>query len=93
MKNPTVDSLAEALYEGRPVLRNLAEEMARQHGKAEALSFFSLMGEDVQWFWKDIARRIIKHSSCWEKNEGCMCILNEEESNRLRVLRLAEEKG
>ena len=36
----SVETLAQALYEGFPTLYNLAEEMARQYGKAEALSFF-----------------------------------------------------
>jgi hypothetical protein len=54
----TLSQLAEALYEGTPHLQNLAEKLARQHGKAGALSFFGLMGDDVQnhphlYIWKD----------------------------------------
>jgi len=92
MAKHTVDSLAEALYEGKPTLSNLAEEMARQYGKAGALSFFSMMGEDVQWFWRDIARRIIEHSKEWEGNNGCACVLSKKESARLREARLMSEK-
>lgn len=84
----SIDSLAKALYEGLPSLQNLAEEMACQYGKAEALSFFEMMGEDVQFFWKDIAWQIIEHSKKWQKNQGSACILSEKESKRLRKLRL-----
>lgn len=78
----TIDTLAEALYEGQPSLENLAEEMARQHGRAEALSFFGLMGKDVQFFWRDIARRIIEHSKEWLPNQ-----LSDREHERLREMR------
>lgn len=84
--------LADALYEGKATLTNLAEEMARQYGKAEALSFFSLMGEEVQFFWCDIARQIINHSKEWESNKGPCCVLSEKETARLRALRLKYEK-
>lgn len=88
----TINSLAKALYEGLPSLQNLAEEMARQHGKAGALSFFELMGEDVQSFWKDIARRIIEHSKEWEPNQGSACILSERERKRLYKMRLVKKE-
>jgi hypothetical protein len=88
MPEHTIETLAEALYEGRPSLQNLAESMARQYGKAGALSFFGMMGEDVQFFWKDIARQIIEHSKEWQENEGCACVLSEKEHKRLRNLRL-----
>ena len=87
MAKHDIDSLAKALYEGLSTLQNLAEEMARQYGKAEALTFYDMMGEDVQFFWKDIAHRIIEHSTEWEKNEGCACILSKKESRRLKELR------
>lgn len=83
----TIEILARALYEGSPTLSNLAESMARQHGKASALSFFELMGENVQFFWKDIAKQIIKHSEEWEKNEGSGCILSKKEQARLSHMR------
>lgn len=86
MAEHTIESLANALYEGLPSLHNLAESMARQHGKAGALSFFGLMEKDVQFFWKDIARQIIEHSREWEENEGCCCILSEKERTRLTKL-------
>lgn len=89
MAKHTIETLADALYEGKPSLQNLAEEMARQHGKAGALSFFSLMDEDVQFFWKDIARRIIEHSREWQENEGSCCVLSEKEQERLKQLRLS----
>ena len=81
-----VDTLADALYEGKSILNNLAEEMARQHGQAGALSFFSLMGEEVQWFWKNIAKQIIEHSKEWLPNDGCCCVLSDRERKRLRMM-------
>lgn len=93
MAQMTLWELANALYEGMPALSNLAESMARQYGKAGALSFFSMMGEDVQFFWCDIARQIINHSKEWEKNEGSACCLSEKEQSRLRTARLAFEEA
>jgi hypothetical protein len=87
----TARSLANALYEGLPTLSNLAETLARQYGKAGALSFFDMMGPDVQWFWEDIARQIIAHSKEWEENNGCACILSKKESERLRTARMKWE--
>lgn len=87
----TVDQLAEALYEGTPHLQNLAEKLARQHGKAGALTFYGLMSDDVRNFWRGIARQLIDHSANWEPNEGCACILSQEERARLSALpRVAE---
>lgn len=82
----TIDQLAEALYEGTPHLQNLAEKLARQHGKAGALSFYGLMGDDVQNFWRGIAKQIIDHASEWEANEGSGCILSDTERARLKTL-------
>lgn len=82
----TVSQLAEALYEGTPHLQNLAEKLARQHGKASALSFFALMGDDVQNFWRSIAKQIIDHAAEWEQNQGSACILSERERTRLKSL-------
>jgi len=82
----TVDQLAEALYEGTPHLQNLAEKLARQHGKAGALSFYGMMGDDVRNFWRGIAKQLIEHASEWEKNEGSGCILSEKERARLHSL-------
>lgn len=79
----TIDTLAEALYEGSPSLQNLAEILARQYGNAGALSYFSLMSQEVKFFWKDIARQIIEHSKEWEENRGGACILSKKESQRL----------
>jgi tRNA(Ile2) C34 agmatinyltransferase TiaS len=94
----SVETLAEALYEEFPNLHNLAEEMARQYGKADALSFYHLMGDEVQFFWKDIAKQIIEHAKEWEKNEGSCCVLSEKERTRLTKLQfyrksLAEQRG
>lgn len=82
----TISQLAEALYEGTPHLQNLAEKLARQHGKAGALSFFGLMGDDVQNFWRGIAKQIIDHAAEWEENRGSACVLSEAESERLKLL-------
>lgn len=82
----TVEQLAEALYEGLPHLQNLAEKLARQHGKAGALSFYGLMGDDVQNFWRGIAKQLIDHAAQWQENEGSGCILSEQERTRLRGL-------
>ena len=87
MAKHTLLSLAEALYEGLPTLSNLAEEMARQYGKAGALSFFNMMGEDVQFFWCGIARQIIEHSKEWEANQNSACVLSKKERERLRNAR------
>ena len=93
MTEHTIDTLANALYEGHSSLENLAECMAKQHGKADALSFFGMMDEDVQFFWKDIARQIIEHSKEWKENEGSCCVLSEKESKRLASLRLSKERN
>ena len=83
----TINTLARDLYEGLPSLSNLAEKMAREHGQASALSFFELMGENIQFFWRDIARQIIEHSKEWQKNNGSFCVLSEKETKRLKELR------
>jgi hypothetical protein len=82
----TVDQLAEALYEGTPHLQNLAEKLARHHGKAGALSFYGLMGDDVQNFWRGIAQQLIDHAQEWETNSGSSCVLSDKERDRLRAL-------
>ena len=82
----TVKQLAEALYEGTQHVRNLAEKLARQHGKASALTFFNMMGEDIQNFWMGIAQQIIDHSKHWLENNGCACVLDNEESKRIEKL-------
>jgi hypothetical protein len=80
------DSLAEALYEGTPHLRNLAETLARTHGRAEALTFYRMQGQDVQKFWRRIARLLIEHSTEWEPNQGSGCVLSKREVKRLSAL-------
>jgi hypothetical protein len=82
----SVGELACALYEGMPVLSNLAESLARTHGKAEALTFFDMMGDDVRNFWFGIAKQMIDHASEWEVNEGSACVLSEREQARLKAL-------
>ena len=82
----TVDQLAEALYEGMPHLQNLAEKLARQHGKAGALTFYGMMSDDVQNFWRGIAKQMIDHSAQWQKNEGSACMLSDQERARLKTL-------
>lgn len=81
-----IDELAEALYEGKPTLHNLAEELAREHGKASALSFFGLMGDNVQNFWRGIAKQLIDHAKEWEPNVGSGCVLSQKELKRIREL-------
>lgn len=82
----TIEQLAEALYEGTPHLQNLAEKLARQHGNAGALSFYHLMGDDVQNFWRGIAKQLVEHAAEWEANKGSSCTLSERERNRLKAL-------
>lgn len=82
----TVDELACALYEGTPHLQNLAEKLARQHGKAGALTFYDMMGDDVRNFWRRIAAQLIAHARHWEANDGSCCVLDEEETARLKSL-------
>ncbi len=82
----TISQLAEALYEGTPHLQNLAEKLARQHGQAGALSFYGLMGDDVQNFWRGIAKQIIDHAAEWGGNEGSACVLSDRERARLKGL-------
>lgn len=82
----TTHELANAMYEGVQHVQNLAEKCARNYGKAGALSFFGLMGEDVQNFWRHIAKQIIDHSKEWESNEGSGCVLSERERQRLKAL-------
>lgn len=82
----TLDELACALYEGKFQLGNLAENLARQHGKAEALTFYGMMGQDVQNFWRGIAKQLIDHAKEWQANEGSACVLSGRENERLREL-------
>lgn len=82
----TVGELACAMYEGSPHVQNLAEVTARNYSKAEALTFFDMMGPDVQNFWKGIAHQIIEHSKEYEKNEGSACRLSQKEMDRLKAL-------
>lgn len=82
----SVGELAEALYEGTQHLSNLAEKLARQHGKAGALSFYALMGNDVQNFYRGIAKQLIDHAAEWGSNQGSACVLSKRESLRLREL-------
>jgi len=82
----TIDELAEALYEGTPHLQNLAEKLARQHGKAGALTFYRMMGANIQNFYKGIAKQLIDHAKEWEENDGCACVLSKKESERLKNL-------
>jgi hypothetical protein len=89
----TVDELAEALYEGTPHLQNLAEKLARQHGQAGALTFYAWMGQDVQNFYRGIAKQLIDHATHWLPNDGSCCVLDEEERLRLAVLpRVGDEE-
>ena len=82
----SVRQLAEALYEGTLHVQNLAEKLARQHGKAGALTYFGMMGEDVQNFWMGIAQQLIDHSKEWKRNEGSGCVLGKQERKRLKGL-------
>ena len=82
----TVSQLAEAIYEGMPHVSNLAEKLARQHGKAGALTFYSMMGEDVQNFYMLIAQQLIDHAKEWETNRGSACVLSDKERQRLKAL-------
>lgn len=81
-----VRDLAEALYEGTPHLRNLAEKLAREHGKADAITFFNMAAVHVQNFWCNIAQQLIDHASKWEENQGSGCVLAAEETVRLMKL-------
>lgn len=81
-----VEELAEALYEGTPHLHNLAEKLARHHGKAGALSFYAMMGDDIQNFWRGIAKQLIDHAKEWQPNEGSACVLSDRESARIAAL-------
>ena len=74
MKSPhdtsfTRESLAIALYEGTPHLSNLAEKMARQFGKAEAIPFYSMTSQEIRNFWLSIADQIIEHSRHYKHND------------------------
>ena len=88
----TVEHLAEALYAGTACLSNLAENLARKYGKAGALSFFGLMDDDVQNFWRGIAKQLVDHASEWEANDGSCCVLSENEQRRLAELPRVGEK-
>lgn len=89
----TTQELACALYEGMPWVQNLAEQCARAYGNAGALTFFDMMGDDVQNFWRGIAKQIIDHSRHWKPNEGSACVLDEAESTRLAALPRVPENG
>jgi len=81
----TIDGLAGALYEGQGLF-NLAETLARIHGKADALSFYQMMSEDERNFWRGIAKQLIEHASEWEPNEGSGCVISRREEKRLADL-------
>lgn len=81
----TVKELACALYEGTPHLQNLAEKLARQHGKASALTFFGMMGEDVQNFFMNIAQQLIDFGKGWEENNGSACVSSKELEETLKA--------
>lgn len=89
----TVDQLAEALYEGSPHLQNLAEKLARQHGKASALSFYSLMGPTIRNFWRGIAQQLIDHAKEWDTNQGSACRLSMKEVERLISLPVVDPEA
>jgi len=76
----SIDELAEILYEP------LGETLARVYGKAGALSFYGMMGENVQNFWRGIAKQLIDHSKEWQPNKGSCCVLSNLERERLRKL-------
>jgi hypothetical protein len=82
----TRDELACALFEGSPHVANLAEKLARQHGQADALTYFDMMGEEVKNFYKLIADDLIDHASHWLPNKGSSCVLGGEEVARLKSL-------
>lgn len=82
----SVDQLAEALYEGTPHLQNLAEKLARQHGKAGALTFYGMNSEVVRNFWRGLAKQMIDHAAEWEPNVGSGCVLSKRELVRLAAL-------
>lgn len=79
-----IANLAAILYDGD--ISNLAETLARDFGEAGALTFFNLMGEDVQNFWLGIAKQLIDHAKEWKKNQGPCCVLSEREAKRLAEL-------
>jgi len=81
-----IGKLAYDLYEGTPALQNLAEELARKHGKAQALCPFIMQSENVQNFYRTIAKMLIDHSKQWEPNQGCCCTLDPHERERLANL-------
>lgn len=88
----TRDELACALYEGTPHVQNLAEKLARQHGQAGALTFFDMMGPEVQNFWKGIADQLIDHAEKWLPNDGSACVLDPAELKRLQALPRAQAR-
>ena len=61
VKNSPSTSL-QKLYMKALILQNLAESLARQHGQAQALTFYGMMGNDVQNFWRGIAKQLIDHA-------------------------------
>lgn len=74
--------LAQQLYEyGTP-----AEALARELGKAGALTFYAMMDRDVQNFWRGIAKQLLEHSCEWQENEGSCCVLSNRERKRLAEL-------
>ncbi len=89
----TIDELACSLYEGTQHLHNLAEKLARQHGKADALTFYDMTSSDVRNFYRSIAKMMIDHASEWEKNKGSGCILSDSERERLKNLPRVLEKA
>lgn len=78
--------LAEALYEGTPHLQNLAEKLARQHGQAQALPPFMLLGESLKNYWVLLAEEMIAHAEQWLPNQGSACVLSSEERDRINAL-------
>lgn len=71
------EMLAQALYEGTPHLINLAEKMARQYGKADAIPFYAMTSDKIREFWLSIADQIIEHSKHYGPNNGSSSTWNE----------------
>lgn len=89
----TVEELACALYEGKAHVQNLAEKSARNYGQAGALTLYDMTSDDIQNFWRGIAKQIIEHSSHWLPNEGSACRLDDAEAARLAAAPRVTEGG
>lgn len=73
----TQEELALALFYGLPHLQGLGSKLAEQYGKnVTFLPLHDELTEEIQEFWRSIAKQLIEHAKKWEgfKDEIGECV-------------------